>query len=64
MGELDLEEEREKKTAVGADGPTRIVMARVLRERNEYKAKYFSLLEQIRYVYIRTLYILLMLPYS
>lgn len=60
MGELegtvkklhqDLEEEREKETAVGADGLTRIEVARVLRERNEYKEKYLSLLEQIRYVW-------------
>lgn len=48
----DLEEEREKETAVGADGLTRIEVARVLRERNEYKEKYLSLLEQIRYVYM------------
>ena len=46
----DLEEEREKETAVGADGLTRIEVARVLRERNEYKEKYLSLLEQIRYI--------------
>ena len=45
----DLEEEREKETAVGTDGLTRIEVARVLRERNEYKEKYLSLLEQIRY---------------
>ena len=48
----DLEEEREKETAVGADGLTRIEVARVLRERNEYKEKYLSLLEQIRYMYM------------
>ena len=48
----DLEEEREKETAVGADGLTRIEVARVLRERNEYKEKYLSLLEQIRYTCI------------
>ena len=47
----DLEEEREKETAVGTDGLTRIEVARVLRERNEYKEKYLSLLEQIRYIY-------------
>jgi hypothetical protein len=44
----DLEEERERETAVGADGLTSIEIARVLRERNEYKEKYLSLLEQIR----------------
>ena len=48
----DLEEEREKETAVGSDGLTRIEVARVLRERNEYKEKYLSLLEQIRCVYM------------
>ena len=45
----DLEE---KETAVGIDGLTRIEVAQVLRERNEYKEKYLSLLEQIRCVYI------------
>jgi hypothetical protein len=44
----DLEEERERETAMGADGLTSIEIARVLRERNEYKEKYCSLLEQIR----------------
>ena len=46
----DLEEEREKETNMGVEGLTRIEVARVLRERNEYKEKYLSLLEQIRYV--------------
>ena len=47
----DLEEEREKgETAVGAEGLSSIEVARVLRERNEYKEKYLSLLEQIRYI--------------
>lgn len=45
----DLEEEREKETQVGGvDGLSRIEVARVLRERNEFKEKYLSLLEQIR----------------
>ena len=30
---------------------TKLEVARVLRERNEYKEKYLSLLEQVRYVY-------------
>ena len=33
---------------VGPDGLTKLEVARVLRERNEYKEKYLSLLEQIR----------------
>lgn len=48
----DLEEERERETNIGVDGLTRIEVARVLRERNEYKEKYLSLLEQIRYVQV------------
>lgn len=44
----DLEEEREKMAGIGAEGLSRIEVARVLRERNEYKEKYLSLLEQIR----------------
>ena len=44
----DLEEEREKVVVPGGDGLTRLEVARVLRERNEYKEKYLSLLEQIR----------------
>lgn len=37
-------------TQVGPEGLrlTRLEVARVLRERNEYKEKYLSLLEQIR----------------
>ena len=59
VGELDttvkklnkeLEEEREGGAGIGEDGLTRIEVARVLRERNEYKEKYLSLLEQIRCV--------------
>ena len=46
----ELEEEREKGAGIGEEGLTRIEVARVLRERNEYKEKYLSLLEQIRYV--------------
>ena len=54
----ELEEEREKEAAdrEGSqviEGPgglklTRLELVRVLRERNEYKEKYLSLLEQIR----------------
>ena len=54
----ELEEEQEKVAIVGGEaagekGPdgfklTRLEVARVLRERNEYKEKYLSLLEQIR----------------
>ena len=48
----DLEEEREKEeTAIGAEGLSSIEVARVLRERNEYKEKYISLFEQIRYMH-------------
>ena len=43
----DLEEEREKEIT----GLTHIEVVRVLRERNDYKEKYLSLLEQIRYTY-------------
>ena len=55
---VELEEEREKRELEGEgqviEGPgglklTRLEVARVLRERNEYKEKYLSLLEQIRY---------------
>lgn len=49
----DLEEEREKETKLGVDGLTRIEVARVLRERNEFKEKYLSLLEQIRYMEVQ-----------
>ena len=54
----ELEEERDKGAIEGEgqviEGPeglklTRLEVARVLRERNEYKEKYLSLLEQIRY---------------
>ncbi len=48
----DLEEEREKPRVVPGDVSgerlSRLEVARVLRERNEYKEKYLSLLEQIR----------------
>ena len=39
---------------------TKLEVARVLRERNEYKEKYLSLLEQVRYVYtiVYTFYVL------
>ena len=46
----ELEEERERGAGIGEDGLTRIEVARVLRERNEFKEKYLSLLEQIRCV--------------
>ena len=44
----EMEEEGIKKP----DGSlvSRLEIARILRERNEYKEKYFSLLEQIRFV--------------
>ena len=55
---VELEEEQDKKMQDGQviEGPgglklTRLEVARVLRERNEYKEKYLSLLEQIRYAY-------------
>ena len=45
----------------GADGLrlTKLEVARVLRERNEYKEKYLSLLEQVRsvYTYILCMYV-------
>lgn len=50
----ELEEEKEKAATVAgrasekAVGLTRLEVARILRERNEYKEKYLSLLEQIR----------------
>ena len=54
----ELEEEQEKVAIGGGEGAgekgadgfklTRLEVARVLRERNEYKEKYLSLLEQIR----------------
>ena len=53
----ELEEEREKEeTAIGADTLTRIEVAYLLRERNEYKEKYLALLEQIRYMHECTSY--------
>ena len=48
----DLEEEREKPVDIGVEGLTRIDVARILRERNEYKEKYLSLMEQIRCVHL------------
>ena len=48
----ELEEEREKPADIGVEGLSRIEVARVLRERNEYKEKYLSLLEQIRCVHL------------
>ncbi|XP_064389580.1 C-Jun-amino-terminal kinase-interacting protein 4-like isoform X2 [Halichondria panicea] len=48
----DLEEEQEKPSVIPGDVSgerlSRLEVARVLRERNEYKEKYLSLLEQIR----------------
>jgi len=48
----ELEKEQEKGEAMagelGDQGLSRLEVARVLRERNEYKEKYLSLLEQIR----------------
>jgi hypothetical protein len=37
---------------------TKLEVARVLRERNEYKEKYLSLLEQVRYIQSYTFYVL------
>ena len=36
---------------------TKLEVARVLRERNEYKEKYLSLLEQVRYIQSYTFYV-------
>ena len=56
--ELEEEKENSQKVMPMAEGQvlegpgglklTRLEVARVLRERNEYKEKYLSLLEQIR----------------
>ncbi len=55
---VELEVEQEKGVSAALEGQviegagglklTRLEVARVLRERNEYKEKYLSLLEQIR----------------
>ena len=46
------QEGREKPAGIGVEGLSRIEVARVLRERNEYKEKYLSLLEQTRCVHL------------
>ena len=41
---------------------TKLEVARVLRERNEYKEKYLSLLEQVRYNATPSLYLKIFSP--